>query len=115
MIFKNLRLNFFSSNIPCKITISTCDGNLIAQKTINSNFYSFCVCTNACCIFVQAKFNNQAITKKILLCDCKCKSYSINFNFVLPLPQPALQTITLVDANYGLPIKNAILGFNGYY
>ena len=112
MLKRHITLNFFSSNTPWELIITTCDGCFIVQKTINSNFYTLCLCTDECCVKVSAKFGDQVITKSILLSDCMCKSYDTNFNFVLPAPiDPVLQVIMLVDANYGLPVRESTLNF----
>ena len=112
MFFKKVNLNIFSSSIPYEITISDFSGCFIERRIINTNFYSFCLCTNACGIRLSGRYLTQVITKWVSLSNCLCKSYHTNFSFSLPSVQPATQAITLVDANYNLPVKNAILIFS---
>jgi len=112
MFFRKVNLNILSTNIPCEITIRDCNGCYIERRIINTNFYSFCLCTNACCVSLSGRYGNQVITKSIDLTNCFCHSYDTNFNFILPSLQPATQAITLTDAKYNLPIDNAILFFS---
>lgn len=108
---KIINLIVSSSTTPYELTISTCDGNFIARRTINSTSVRFCLYTNACCIKFTAKYRNQTIVKSMLLQNCKCQTRGVNFNFVPIMPTQQPQTFILLDANYSFPIAYAELNF----
>ena len=110
-MIKHVNLTVFSSNTPYELTIATCNGQFIARRTVSSNPTSFCLCTNACCIKLIAKYQNETITKTTNLPNCFCQNLSAVFNFSPPTPQPLTQVFTLTDKNYNLPVKNAVLNF----
>ena len=110
--FKTISLTVSSNKYPFSFTISTCSGFFIAKRTITSAS-RFCLRTNACCLRLVGKYQNQTIVKSYLVSNCRCQNVFAYFNFfqINPIPTP-VQTFTLTDANYGLPVKEAILNFS---
>ena len=111
---KTINLTVSSPKTPFELTISTCDGFFIARKTILSNSARFCLLTNACCLRLSARYQNQTIVKNYFISSCRCQNVFANFVFTLippPSPTPTPQYFTLIDKNYGLPVQNAILNF----
>ncbi len=109
MSCKTINLVVVSSKTPYTLTISDCNRNLIAKRTVLSQTASFCLTTNLCCIRILGTFDNQTIVKTVNLSNCKCQRITASFGF--SSPQPVLQTFALTDENYGLPVENAVLNF----
>ena len=109
MLAKYVNLTIFSSKTPYDLNISTCNGQFIAKKKPISNPLSFCLCTTACCLKLIAKAQNETIIKTISLQNCRCQEYSVGFSFMPLIPTPAEQIFLLIDKNYNLPVKNAII------
>ena len=107
MCCKKVFLKVYSSKTPCQISVLSCHGCPIKTETICSSFSEICFYTTSSLIFVNAKYNCQTICKKICLKNCCCQNVCVNFDF----NEETEQIITLSDANYGLPVENAILNF----
>ena len=111
--FKTVNLIVSSSQTPFEITISSCSNNFISRRKVFSNSSSFCLCTNACCLKVSGKYNNQIIVKQVILGCCSCQRVAVSFNFntLQPLPPSQTQIFSLTDKTYNFPIPDAILNF----
>ena len=97
--------------MPFEITISTCNGQFIGRKNIRSDTAKFCLVTNACCLKISGKYQNETIVKTYIVSNCMCQTVFASFNFSdITTPQP--QVFNLIDENYGLPVENATLDFN---
>ena len=111
--FKTISLTVLSNKYPFELTISTCSGLFIARRQITSAS-RFCLRTNACCLRLVGQYQNQTIVKSYVVSNCSCQLVLANFNFTLvTTPQP-LQTFTLLDQNYGLPVNTALLNFKNW-
>ena len=109
---KRVLLNIFSSNIPYELSIISNNGIQILNKTINSANEKICLWTNLSILNLRARYNNQIIYQRIHLNCRSCQVVNTSFSFIIFPPQEALDTFTLNDLNYGLPVPNAILNFS---
>ena len=58
---KIINLIVSSNRKPFEITISTCNGQFIGRKNIRSDTARFCLATNACCLKISGKYQNETI------------------------------------------------------
>lgn len=111
MFYKKILLNIFSSKQPCKVTVFSCDDEVIEEFAIQSYHTKICIRTKGRSIKLFAKYKSQTIYQTVSLYFNLCQSLVVNFAFdtILPHRQPSF--ITLSDRTYGFPIANAILNF----
>lgn len=101
-------LHIYSSRAPYQLTILTCNNQVLQKITVLSQCTKICLCTNDRHVKLIAQAGNQTLFRVINLC---CNFFH---HLWVDLYFPQSQVfITLNDANYGLPIANATLNFQG--
>ena len=110
-IFKSVFININSFSKPSCLMIIDDDYNIIKKAKINSFCSKICICTKSHKLKLIASYSCQAIYKTICLNNFKCQNIFVNFKLNAISQQKAYNVITLLDANYGLPVENAILCF----
>lgn len=111
MFNKLVVFNVLCSKIPCEIKINSCNNKLIKKTILKAKKSKFCVCANCCFLKVIAKYKNLIYFKTIYLNGLTCQNVFLNFSFSTKLYKSQTNLITLRDANYGIPVKRALLNF----
>lgn len=111
MFFKSVTLNVLCFKNPCDLKILSCDGRLIEKLKTRSISSKICFCIRGQFIRLKATYKNHTEYKTIYLCEKRCQDIFVNFAFNTSISQRVFNVITLTDATYGFPVKNALLSF----
>jgi len=109
MVFKSVLLNVICSKKPYYLTIILDDCEVIKNKKVISNITKYHICTNKKTIRIIARYQTQTVYKTIYLNNNLYNNICVNFMFNTKILQGTIGVFTLVDASYGLPVKQAML------
>lgn len=111
-----LRLRVSYDAIPAELTVRNFDGTLIFYKKFIKpcDIYSFFTCKRNIAITVRPYSDEyRQTTKYLILPETKC----VCINLFLPFIKIGRteQIFALTDANYGFPVREAMMYFNSVY
>lgn len=111
MFKKKVVIILYVSKTPCRLTISTNQGEILKSKIIESNNEKICICTKSCEITISAEYGTETIYEMFYLSNKRCQNIFSNIVFSPSRSKKITNIFTLSDATYGFPISNAILTF----
>lgn len=108
-----LKIRIAAAGLPADFTVRDFNGNIVFYRRFVGTENFFCFNTTQRNLIFTVRPLNAALTEvsKFFRLPCsKCVYAELYYGFAIPSP-PALQTFTLLDANYLFPIKAAMLRF----
>ena len=108
MFAKKVFINIFCPNLPCHLTILSCDNKIITQTFLQTNESQISIYATGNHIKLIANYQNSTIFQTIYLTNRICQVVNTSFGFCRII-NPSRIFIFLTDENYGFPIANATL------